>query len=80
MDFLTPQVFNILVIANLIVGLALIAYRFTKDMTRPIENAAQQREQQYDESSTNKLADTQPHQADEGIADNPAQQMESRGD
>lgn len=37
MDFLTPEVFNALIIVNLIVGLLLAAWRFRADMrsTRP---------------------------------------------
>ena len=55
-EFLTPEVFNMLVIANLLVGLALIAYRFTRDMQRPLPS--QQREQTLSELSTSALDDT----------------------
>jgi hypothetical protein len=57
-DFLTPQIFNMLVIANLIVGLILIIYRFNADMTRPIHPPEQQRQQTYDEASTSALEAT----------------------
>lgn len=41
MDFLTPEVFNALIIINLIVGLLLAAWRFRSDMrsTRPSAGA-----------------------------------------
>ena len=71
-EFLTPQVFNMLVIANLLVGLALIAYRFTRDMQRPIQ--PQQREQAHDEISSHALADTQSSQPAQPIDDASAQQ------
>lgn len=51
MDFLTPEVFNFLVVANLIVGIALIAFRFYQDMTRPLPEPSDHREQVHDESS-----------------------------
>jgi hypothetical protein len=37
MDFLTREVFDLLVILNLIVGLLLAGYRFRQDLTRPID-------------------------------------------
>jgi hypothetical protein len=55
-EFLTPEIFNMLVIANLLVGLALIAYRFTRDMQRPLPR--QQREQTLSELSISALDDT----------------------
>ena len=57
-DFMTPEIFNMLVIANLLVGLGLIVYRFTRDMQRPVPTPEQQREQVYDEASTSALDDT----------------------
>jgi cell division protein FtsN len=60
-EFLTPQIFNMLVIANMLVGLALIAYRFTRDMQQPIPS--QHRQQAHDEASHNTLDDTDPHAA-----------------
>ncbi len=33
-DFLTPEIFDMLVITNLIVALILIAFRFYQDMTQ----------------------------------------------
>ena len=57
MDFLTPELFDQLVIANLLVGIGLIGYRFYYDMTRD-DNQAEHREQVYDESSL--MDDTQP--------------------
>jgi hypothetical protein len=38
-NLLTPQVFDVLVIANLIVGILLGGYRFYRDMTRPLPSA-----------------------------------------
>ncbi len=60
MEALTPEVFNTLVIANIVIGMTLAAYRFTRDMTRPLPTAEQQREQAYDEHSPYSLDDTQP--------------------
>jgi len=34
MDGLTPEFFNVLIIANIIIGLALVSVRFYHDMTR----------------------------------------------
>ena len=73
-EFLTPRVFNILVIANLLIGLALIAYRFTRDMQRPIQ--PEQREQAHDEISSQALADTQSSQPAQVIDDTSAQQKQ----
>lgn len=65
-DFLTPELFNILIIANMLVGLLLIGWRFYRDMTREIPAPPDRREQAYDESSrlVDADADTKPHQAD----------------
>lgn len=35
MDFLTPELFDVLIIGNMIVGLSLAGVRFYRDMTRP---------------------------------------------
>lgn len=58
MHQLTPEVFNTLVIANMIVGLLLAAVRFTQDMRRPLPD--EQREQEYDESSSDPTDETHP--------------------
>ena len=73
MDFLTPQVFNFLVIANLIVGLILIVGRFYYDMTRKEADANQHREQAYDESSYAALEDTNPSQPQRQLVDDDTQ-------
>ena len=64
-DFLTPQLFNALIIANMLVGLLLVGWRFYRDMTRDLPSPAEQREQVYDESSRLEFSetDTRPHQA-----------------
>ncbi|MDQ7024673.1 MAG: hypothetical protein Q9P01_20870 [Anaerolineae bacterium] len=79
-DFLTPEIFNMLVIANLIVGLALIAYRFTHDMQRPIPTPEQQRQQIHDELSTNALDDKSP-QSEQILQgeESPAQNQQNKG-
>ena len=51
MDFLTPELFDRLIIANLIVGLLLIGGRFYIDMRDPNDLAKDNREQQHDEAS-----------------------------
>lgn len=51
-DFLTPEVFDWLVIANLIVALLLIAWRFYRDMTFQESEPSTMRQQQHDESSS----------------------------
>ncbi len=48
-DFLTPEIFDMLVITNLIVALLLITFRFYQDMTH---------KQAHDEASHASLADT----------------------
>jgi hypothetical protein len=65
LDFLTPELFNVLIIANMLVGLLLIGWRFYQDMTRDIPAPPDRREQTYDESSylEETKADTKPHQA-----------------
>ena len=61
-DFLTPELFNLLIYANLAVGLLLIIGRFTMDMRRkpPVR---EEREQSYDESSHSHLSDTDANPA-----------------
>lgn len=60
MEALTPEFFNTLVIINIVVGMALAAYRFTRDMTRPVPSAEERREQSYDEHSPAYSDDTKP--------------------
>lgn len=57
-DFLTPEIFDMLVITNLIVALILIAFRFYQDMTHKQSDPQQQRVQAHDESSHAALSDT----------------------
>ena len=57
-DFLTPEIFDMLVIANLIVALFLIAFRFYQDVRYAETQARNHREQNHDESSYNFLDDT----------------------
>ena len=73
-EFLTPQIFNMLVIANLLVGLALIAYRFTRDMQRPLP--PQQREQAHDEISSFAYDDTDSSQSAQSIDDASAEKRQ----
>ena len=47
MDFLTPELFDRLIITNIVVGLLLAGGRFYMDMTRPRDH----REQTHDEAS-----------------------------
>lgn len=54
--FLTPQLFDYLIYANLAVGILLIVGRFTVDMRRRKPN----REEIYSESSQSQLDDTNP--------------------
>lgn len=68
LDFLTPEFFDMLVIANLIVALLLIGFRFYQDMTHINRQNQEQREQTYDESSYDYLAETDrpsPHLSQE---------------
>jgi|GEM_PF-4177250 len=58
LDFLTPEIFDMLVIANLIVALFLIAFRFYQDVRHAETQARNHREQNHDESSYDDLADT----------------------
>ena len=57
MDFLTPELFSQLIIANLALGIVLAGMRFYGDMTRPEPDPAQHRQQKHDETSTS-LDDT----------------------
>jgi hypothetical protein len=54
--FLTPQLFDYLIYANLAFGALLIIVRFTLDMRRQKPN----REEMYSESSQSNLDDTNP--------------------
>lgn len=58
MDFLTPEIFDRLIIANLLVGVVAAGLRFYRDMKRPLPD--ERRQQQYDELSP-VPDDTQPH-------------------
>lgn len=57
-DFLTPEIFDMLVIANLIVALFLIAFRFYQDVRHAETQARNHREQNHHESSYDDLTDT----------------------
>jgi hypothetical protein len=35
-DFMTPELFNIIIVVNLIVGVTLAVWRFRADMKRPL--------------------------------------------
>lgn len=37
LSFLTPEVFNVIIMVNLIVGVVLVVWRFTSDMRRPLD-------------------------------------------
>lgn len=58
-NFLTPEFFDMLVIANLIVALMLIAFRFYQDMTHRKASPSQHRVQAHDESSHESLSDSE---------------------
>lgn len=51
MDFLTPEIFNILIVFNLLLGAVLIVFRFYRDMTRPPQDIDAVRELSHDERS-----------------------------
>jgi hypothetical protein len=36
LSFLTPEVFNAIIVANLVIGVVLMVGRFYRDMTRPL--------------------------------------------
>ena len=36
LSFLTPDVFNAIIVANLVIGMVLMVGRFYRDMTRPL--------------------------------------------
>ena len=59
LDFLTPEIFDMLVIANLIVALLLIAFRFYQDMTHRKVSPSQHRVQAHDESSQESSSDSE---------------------
>lgn len=58
MDFLTPEIFNTLIVLNLLVGVGLIIFRFSRDMTRTPQDRADWREQAYDERSFQSATDS----------------------
>lgn len=37
LSFLTPEVFNVIIMVNLIVGVVLVVWRFVSDMRRPLD-------------------------------------------
>jgi hypothetical protein len=53
LDFLTPQLFDLLIIVVIVLGLALAAVRLYDDLTRPLPSSR----------SPGADDDTQPHQA-----------------
>lgn len=56
-DFLTPEIFDLLVYANLTVAVLLIAFRFYQDMTHIDNRDKQRREMVHDETS--RLSDSE---------------------
>jgi hypothetical protein len=42
LSFLTPEVFNVIIMLNLIVGAVLVIWRFTADMRRPLDQEPSQ--------------------------------------
>lgn len=56
MQFLTPEVFDLLIIVVIIVGLALAAVRLYRDLTRPLPGDFEGARPPFDE-------DTRPHKA-----------------
>lgn len=56
-DFLTPEIFDMLVITNLIVALLLITFRFYQDMTHK-QAESQEYSHAHDDSTHASLADT----------------------
>jgi hypothetical protein len=40
LSFLTPELFNAIIIANLVIAVVLVLARYTRDMTRPLPPAA----------------------------------------
>jgi hypothetical protein len=77
-DFLTPEIFDMLVIANLLVALFLIAFRFYQDMTHIDNEARQHREQAHDESSYDDLGDTNPSIAVQQMTENQQQTSQNQ--
>lgn len=76
LDFLTPEIFDMLVIANLIVALLLIAFRFYQDINH--RNSKQHREQLHDEFSYEHLSDTTQNDTDKAQMMNDIQQQKSQ--
>lgn len=60
MSFMTPEMFNILIIMNIIVGLILAGLRFRQDMTRRLPFRSRP-------PTTSHLEDTQPKKPNEPI-------------
>lgn len=75
-DFLTPEIFDMLVIANLIVALFLIAFRFYQDVRHAETQARNHREQNHDKSSYDDLTDTDVNYA--RLAQNETKQQSSQ--
>lgn len=59
MGLLTPEVFDRLILANLIVGVLLAGLRFYREMTRPLPDR-----DSYDSAAS--LEDTQPNRIESG--------------
>lgn len=53
MDFLTPEVFDVLILANIAVGVLIAGRKFYKDVTGPLpEDAPAWAREKYDSSSS----------------------------
>lgn len=63
MDFLTPQVFDVLIIANIAVGLTLAARKFYRNVTGPLpEEAPEWAHEKYkSDSSPHTTTDSDNH-------------------
>ena len=75
-DFLTPEIFDMLVIANLIVAVLLMAFRFYQDVNH--SNSKQHREQLHDESSHEYLSETDQSGLNTSQAINNTKQQKSQ--
>lgn len=64
MGDLTPEFFDTLIIINMVVGLMLIAFRFSQDMNRPLPNRKRQ-PNPVESSQPDPLEDTKPNQSTE---------------
>ncbi len=40
LSFLTPELFNVIIVANLVIAIVLVVARYTRDMTRPLPPSA----------------------------------------